>query len=291
LASGSSVPLGEIADVQTKTGAGMIRNENGFLTGYVYIDTQNSDLEGLSEKIDKALDSLKPLPDGITIQLSGQYENILRVRERLKIVIPITIFLILLLLYFNTRSYVKTLIVMLAVPFSLIGAIILLNLLGYHISIAVWVGMIALMGLDAETGVFMLMYLDLEFEKRKATLRSESELIEVIYNGAVHRLRPKMMTVLAAFCGLLPVMFSRGTGSDIMKAIAAPMVGGLFTSFLLELIVYPPVYFLWKRKSINQNQKIEEVENKGDTDEEDKFTDGIGFGRAGHGGGRRRPRR
>jgi Cu(I)/Ag(I) efflux system membrane protein CusA/SilA len=291
LASGSSVPLGEIADVQTKTGAGMIRNENGFLTGYVYIDTQSSDLEGLSAKIDKALDTLKPLPDGITIQLSGQYENILRVRERLKIVIPITLFLILLLLYFNTRSYIKTLIVMLAVPFSLIGAIILLNLLGYHISIAVWVGMIALMGLDAETGVFMLMYLDLEFEKRKATLRSEQELIEVIYLGAVHRLRPKMMTVLAAFCGLLPVMFSRGTGSDIMKAIAAPMVGGLFTSFLLELIVYPPVYFLWKRRSINQNPIIEEVKKEGETDEEDKLTDGIGSGRADHGGRRKRPRR
>jgi Cu(I)/Ag(I) efflux system membrane protein CusA/SilA len=182
--------------------------------------------------------------------LSGQYENILRVRERLKIVIPITIFLIMLLLYFNTRSYVKTLIVMLAVPFSLIGAIILLNLLGYHISIAVWVGMIALMGLDAETGVFMLMYLDIEYEKRKATLRTESDLIEVIFHGAVHRLRPKMMTVLAAFCGLLPVMFSRGTGSDIMKAIAAPMVGGLFTSFLLELLIYPPVYFLWRRRSL-----------------------------------------
>lgn len=252
LPSGSAVPLGEIATVEMKTGAGMIRNENGFLTGYLYIDTKDSDLEGLAGRIETALKTLKPLPDGISIHLSGQYENILRVRERLKIVIPITIFLILILLYFNTRSYIKTLIVMLAVPFSLIGAVILLNLLGYHISIAVWVGMIALMGLDAETGVFMLMYLDIEYEKRKTMLRSDKDLIEVIYHGAVHRLRPKMMTVLAAFCGLLPVMFARGTGSDIMKAIAAPMVGGLFTSFLLELLIYPPVYFLWRRRSLAQ---------------------------------------
>ena len=256
LPSGSAVPLGEIATIDMKTGAGMIRNENGFLTGYVYIDTEDSDLAGLAERIDGALKTLKDLPDGIAIQLSGQYENILRVRERLWVVIPITLFLILLLLYLNTRSYIKTLIVMLAVPFSLIGAVILLNLLGYHISIAVWVGMIALMGLDAETGVFMLMYLDIEYEKKKAKLRTESELIEVIYHGAVHRLRPKMMTVLAALCGLLPVMFSRGTGSDIMKAIAAPMVGGLVTSFLLELLIYPPIYFLWKKRALRGTEII-----------------------------------
>lgn len=254
LPSGSSVPLGEIAEVRGKTGAGMIRNENGFLTGYVYIDTKDSDLAGLAERIDSSLQTLKPLPDGIVIALSGQYENILRVRERLKLVIPITIFIIMLLLYFNTRSYVKTLIVMLAVPFSLIGAVILLSFLGYHISIAVWVGMIALMGLDAETGVFMLMYLDIEYEKRKSGFKNDTDLKEAIFVGAVHRLRPKMMTVLAAFCGLLPVMFSRGTGSDIMKAIAAPMVGGLFTSFLLELLIYPPVYLLWRRRSLSLTQ-------------------------------------
>jgi len=252
LPGGSAVPLGEIAEVRTRTGPGMIRNENGFLTGYVFIDTKVSDLTGLVERIEKALEpSRKTLSEGVTIFVSGQYENILRVRERLQLVIPITLFLIIVLLYFNTRSYIKSLIVLLAVPFSLIGAVILLNLMGMNMSVAVWVGMIALMGLDAETGVFMLMYLDLEYERKKAELRSEADLIEVIFHGAVHRIRPKMMTVLAAFCGLLPIMFSHGTGSDIMKAIAAPMVGGLFTSFLLELLIYPPIYLLWRRRELS----------------------------------------
>jgi copper/silver efflux system protein len=253
LRGGSSVPLGEIANIEMKTGAGMIRNENGFLTGYVYIDTDTSDLTGLAERILATLKNLKGTPEGISIALSGQYESILRVRERLLVVVPITLFLILLLLYFNTKSYVKTLIVMLAVPFSLVGAVILLSILGYHMSIAVWVGMIALMGLDAETGVFMLMYLDLEYDKHRAQIITLVVLKEVIFVGAVHRLRPKMMTVLAAFCGLLPIMFSRGTGSDIMKAIAAPMVGGLFTSFLLELAIYPPIYYLWKRRHLPES--------------------------------------
>jgi len=252
LASGSAVPLGEIATIALKTGAGMIRNENGFLTGYVYIDTTDSDLESLASKIEKQLLALSPLPKGMSIQLSGQYESILRVRSHLKIVLPLTLALIVLLLYLNTRSYVKTAIVLLAVPFSLIGAVLLLNLMGFHISIAVWVGMIALMGLDAETGVFMLMYLDLEFSKRDKSTLTDATLKEAIVAGAVHRVRPKVMTVLAALCGLLPVMFAHGTGSDIMKAIATPMVGGLVTSFLLELLIYPPVYLLWKRRLINE---------------------------------------
>lgn len=252
LASGSAVPLGEIATVELKTGAGMLRNENGFLTGYVYIDTADSDLESLANKIEKQLRTLSPLPKGVSIQLSGQYENILRVREHLKIVLPLTLALIVLLLYLNTRSFAKTAIVLLAVPFSLIGAVLLLNLMGFHISIAVWVGMIALMGLDAEMGVFMLMYLELEFNRRDQSTLTDSTLKEAIVAGAVHRVRPKVMTVLAALCGLLPVMFAHGTGSDIMKAIATPMVGGLVTSFLLELLIYPPVYLLWKRRLINE---------------------------------------
>ena len=174
----------------------------------------------------------------------------MRVRERLKIVIPITLLLIVFLLFFNTRSWVKTGIVMLAVPFSMLGALLLLTAMGVQISIAVWVGLIALLGLDAETGVFMLMYLDLAYEERKKKIHNERDLKDAVYAGAVHRLRPKMMTVAAAFCGLLPIMFSSGTGSDVMKAIAAPLVGGLFTSFILELVIYPPVYFLWRRRSL-----------------------------------------
>jgi len=247
---GGQIPLNAVADVSLKTEAGMIRNENGFLTGYVFIDTSTSDLAGIAEKIEKELVKLRPLPDSVSMSLSGQYENILRVRERLKIVIPITLMLIVFLLFFNTKSWVKTGIVMLAVPFSMLGALLLLTAMGVQISIAVWVGLIALMGLDAETGVFMLMYLDIAYEERKKKIHNERDLKDAVYAGAVHRLRPKMMTVMAAFCGLLPIMFSSGTGSDVMKAIAAPLVGGLFTSFILELVIYPPVYFLWRKQAL-----------------------------------------
>jgi Cu(I)/Ag(I) efflux system membrane protein CusA/SilA len=159
-----------------------------------------------------------------------------------------TLFLIFVLLYMNTRSAVKASIVMLAVPFSLIGAVWYLWLLGYHISIAVWVGMIALMGLDAETGVFMLLFLDLAYYEavRNGKMRTYEDLREAIIHGAVKRLRPKMMTVVAAMMGLIPIMWSLGSGADMMKRIAAPMIGGLVTSFILELLVYPPVYAIWK---------------------------------------------
>src|SRR5207247_1699893 len=181
---------------------------------------------------------------------SGQYENMLRVKERLKLILPITLALIFALLYMNTRSAFKAGLAMLAVPFSLIGAVWLLYLLHYNISIAVWVGMIALMGLDAETGVFMLLYLDLAYEdaKKNGRMRDEADLSEAIVHGAVKRIRPKLMTVLTAFIGLAPIMWSSGTGADMMKRIAAPMVGGLVTSFLLELIVYPALYALWKKR-------------------------------------------
>ncbi len=181
------------------------------------------------------------LPAGYALEWSGQYENMQRVRERLKLVVPFTIFLILFLLYANTKSLVKTLIVVLAVPFSLVGAVWLLWALDYNVSIAVWVGMIALMGLDAETGVFMLLFLDLAYDEAKAKgrLTSLAELHEAIIHGAVKRIRPKMMTVTAAMIGLMPIMWSIGTGADVMKRVAAPMVGGLATSFLLELLVYP----------------------------------------------------
>lgn len=247
---GGQVPLSAIADVSLKTEPGMIRNENGFLTSYVFIDTSSADIAGVAGRIESELAKLQPLPEGVAIALSGQYENILRVRDRLLVVVPITLMLIVFLLYANTRSWPKTAIVLLAVPFSMLGALLLLTAMGIQISIAVWVGLIALMGLDAETGVFMLMYLDLEYEARKKKIHNQRDLKEAVYAGAVHRLRPKMMTVMAAFCGLLPIMFSTATGSDVMKAIAAPLVGGLFTSFILELVIYPPVYFLWKKRKL-----------------------------------------
>jgi len=185
---------------------------------------------------------------GYAIPWSGPYENMPRVRERLTPVVPITIIITVLLLYMNTRSAVKTGIVLLAVPFSLIGAVWLLWLLDYNVSIAVWVGMIALLGLDAETGVFMLLFLDLSYHDavRAGKMRTREDLRAAIIHGAVKRVRPKAMTVAAAMMGLMPIMWSLGTGADMMKRVVAPMVGGLVTSFILELLVYPPIYEIWK---------------------------------------------
>lgn len=246
--SGAQVPLEQIADIQLTYGPAMIRDENGMLAGYVYIDIAGRDIGGYVKEAKKIVQENLAMPTGYSLIWSGQYENMLRVRERLKIVLPITIFLIFILLYMNTKSAVKAGIVMLAVPFSLIGAVWFLYLLGYNISIAVWVGMVALMGLDAETGVFMLLFLDMSYYDavRKGRMKTYEDLHEAIIHGAVKRVRPKMMTVCAAAIGLIPIMWSIGTGADMMKRVAAPMIGGLFTSFILELLVYPPIYALWK---------------------------------------------
>jgi Cu(I)/Ag(I) efflux system membrane protein CusA/SilA len=246
--SGAQIPLAQVAEIRMTTGPSMIRNENGLLAGYVYVDMVGSDVGGYVERAKQAVARELRLPVGYSLEWSGQYENMLRVRERLRVVVPFTVFTIFFLLYMNTRSGVKAGIVMLAVPFSAIGAVWLMYLLDYNVSIAAWVGMIALMGLDAETGVFMLLFLDLAYEEAKANgrLRSLAELKEAIVHGAVKRVRPKLMTVTAAFMGLMPIMWSVGAGSDVMKRVAAPMVGGLATSFLLELLVYPAIYLLWK---------------------------------------------
>ncbi|HEX7579142.1 MAG TPA: efflux RND transporter permease subunit, partial [Thermoanaerobaculia bacterium] len=252
--SGAQVPLGQLASIRLVQGPAMIRNENGLLSGYVYVDfdTGKEDVGGYVEKAKKAVTENVKLPTGYTLVWSGQYENMIRVRERLKVVIPITLVLIWLLMYMNTKSAVKTMIVLMAVPFSIIGAVWLLYILGYNLSIAVGVGIIALMGLDAETGVFMLLFLDLSYDdaKAKGLLRNRAELTEAIIHGAVKRVRPKAMTVFAATFGLVPIMWSVGAGADLMKRIAAPMVGGLVTSFALELLVYPAVYMLWKERDL-----------------------------------------
>ncbi|MFO1520116.1 MAG: CusA/CzcA family heavy metal efflux RND transporter [bacterium] len=253
--SGAQIPLSEIADLKIRTGPSMIRNENGMKAAYVFIDMAGRDIGSYVEEAKKKVaETLKPMP-GYTLQWSGQYENMIRVKERLKLVLPLTFFLIFLLLYLNTKSTARASIVMLAVPFSAIGAIWLLYFLDYNLSIAVWVGLIALMGLDAETGVFMLLFLDLSYREKaeKGEMKTRENLVDAILHGAVKRVRPKMMTVMAAFMGLVPIMFSQGSGSDMMKRIAAPMIGGLFTSFALELLVYPAIYYIWKERKFERS--------------------------------------
>lgn len=257
--TGAQIALGEIAKVKVNEGASMIRDENASLVGYVYVDIDPSkiDIGSFVEHAKKAVTEQIQLPTGYTISWSGQYENMERVKERLKVVIPLTLFLIILLLHFNTKSWVKTGIVLLAVPFSLIGAVWILVALDYNLSIAAWVGMIALLGLDAETGVFMLMYLDISYHDRekRGQMNSRKDLHDAVIEGAVHRVRPKLMTVMALFVGLIPIMWSIGAGADVMKRIAAPMIGGLFTSFILELLIYPVIFYIWKERKFLKNKE------------------------------------
>lgn len=246
------IPISELATLKVESGPAMIRDEDGMLTGYVYVDLADRDPASYIEEASALLHQRVSLPPGFALAWSGQYEAMQRVRQRLQTVIPLTLGTVVVLLLFSTRSLAKTLIVLLAVPFSAIGAIWLLYLLHYNISIAVWVGLIGLLSIDAETGVFMLLYLDLAYDdaKMRNRLRSIEELRAAIIYGAAKRIRPKFMTFATTCIGLFPVMWSLGTGSDVLKRIAAPMVGGIVTSFLLELLVYPVIYELWRRRSI-----------------------------------------
>jgi len=255
--TGAQVPLTQVATLTIRTGPPMIKNEEGFLAGFLYVDVVGRDLGGYVEDAKKVVAGKVQIPAGYHLVWSGQYEYMERVRERLLYVVPLTLFIVVLLLFFNTGSAVKTLIIFLAVPFSAVGAIWFLYLLDYNMSIAVWVGLIALLGVDAETAVFMLLYLDLAYNERVAQgkMNSTVDLNEAIEFGAVKRLRPKVMTVGVMFMGLLPIMWSSGAGSDVMRRIAAPMIGGIFTSFILELLVYPPIYQIWKGFEVRRRER------------------------------------
>lgn len=245
------VPLGQVATVRKVQGPGMIRDEGGLLAGYVYVDVVGRDLGSYVEAAQKVVAAKVALSPGVSLRFSGQVENMQRVATRMAWIVPLTLLLVFGLIYMNTRSVTRTMIILLAVPFSLIGAFVLLKLLGYHLSVAVWVGLIALAGLDAETGIFMLLFLELSHEdhRRAGKLKTLAGLREAIHHGAVKRVRPKVMTVACAFAGLLPILFSTGSGADVMKRIAAPMLGGLISSFALELLVYPAVFYLWRGHS------------------------------------------
>ena len=248
------IPLALVADIGFKTGPPSIRNENGQLVGFVFVDVTTSDIDGYVRRASERLRERVQFPPGYYIQWAGQFEYLKAAEARLKIVVPFTLLVIFVLLYMNTKSVVKTFIVLLAVPFSLVGAFWTLHLLGYNMSVAVWVGLIALAGLDAETGVVMLLYLDHAWEKAVAAgrMRTLADLHAAVKEGAVQRIRPKIMTVCAILFGLLPIMWSPTTqaGADVMKRIAAPMIGGVVTSAILELLIYPVIFVLWKKHAL-----------------------------------------
>ncbi len=246
--TGAQIPIEQVATISLTSGPTVIRTEQAQLLGYVYIDIAGRDIGGYVDEAKRVVGDMVKLPEGYYLEWSGQYEYMMRARERLKIVIPVTLLFVIVLLYFNTQNLTKVAIVLLAVPFSLIGAFWLIYLLGYNLSVAVWVGIIALAGVDAETGVVMLLYLDHAFDrfKREGRMNSLADLQEAVEEGAVKRIRPKMMTVMAILLGLLPIMWGHGAGADVMKRIAAPMVGGVISSFALELLIYPVIFTIWK---------------------------------------------
>ena len=250
--SGVQVALGELATIRIVPGPTLIKSENAALSGIVYVDVRGRDIGSYVDAARRKVATGLTMPAGYRIAWSGQFESLERASRRLALIVPVTLLIVFGLLYLNFRNVAEVGIVMLSLPFSLIGGVWLMWLLHYNLSVAVWVGMIALAGLDAETGVLMLFYLNLAHRERIAAgqLRDRGDLMEAIVEGAAHRIRPKHMTVLAILLGLLPIMWGHGAGADVMKRIAAPMLGGVISSFVLELLVYPAVFAWWKGRRL-----------------------------------------
>jgi Cu(I)/Ag(I) efflux system membrane protein CusA/SilA len=265
--SGAQVPLGQLAELEIRTGPPGIKTEGARPNAWVYVDLSGIDVGSWVERARRVVAEEVDLPPGYSILWSGQYEYMQRAKARLQMIVPITLGLIFLILYFHTKSLIKTAIVLSAVPFALVGSIWLMDWLGYNWSVAVWVGVIALAGLAAETGVVMLLYLDIAYEKWMSMGRMStfSDLREAVDHGAVQRIRPKTMAVVTTFVALVPILWSTGTGADVMRRIAAPMVGGLFTSFMGELIVFPAIYFVWRGIGLKHTPLFQ---SEGNTDEE-----------------------
>jgi Cu(I)/Ag(I) efflux system membrane protein CusA/SilA len=259
--TGAQVPISMLADIKYKTGPPSVRSENGKLVGFVFVDVTTSDIDGYVRAAAKRLSERIQYPAGYYIEWAGQFQYLLAAKERLKVVVPFTLLIIFVLLYISTRSVIRTLIVLLTVPFSLVGAFWLLWLLGYNMSVAVWVGLIALAGVGAETGVVMLLYLDHAWDKFKAAgrMRSMKDLHDAVMEGAVQRIRPKIMTVCAILFGLLPIMWSPTlqAGADVMKRIATPMIGGIITSAILELLIFPVIYVIWRKRELPDSTEKE----------------------------------
>ena len=260
---GAQIPLGQLASIKTVRAPMGIKSEAAVPNAWIYVDVKDIDIGTYVQMAQRAVNDavangMLKLPSGTNIFWSGQYEYMQRAKQRLMVVIPITLFLIVLIIYLNTQSAVKTAIVLLAVPFSLVGAFWMLYLFNYNLSVAVWIGIIALAGLDAETGVVMLLYLDLAYDewRKSGKLNSLVDLRDAIYHGAVKRVRPKAMTAAVIIAGLLPILWSHGAGADVMKRIATPMIGGVVTSTLMELIVYPAIFFIWRSRRIRNRSAI-----------------------------------
>jgi len=245
---GPQVPLEELAELEITSGPNMIKTEAAQLVGYVFIDVAGRDPGRYLEEARAMVERAVKIPPGYHLEWSGAFEAMQRAQRRLMYVIPLTVLVIFVLLYLETRSLVNVLIIFLAVPFSLIGALLILHLLNYNLSVAVWVGIIALAGVDVQIGLVMLLYVGMAYERRKREGRMNNleDLEEAVIEGAVGRIRPTIMTVMAIMLGLMPIMWSMGAGADMMKRVAAPMVGGIITSFVLVLLVYPPIYTIWK---------------------------------------------
>jgi Cu(I)/Ag(I) efflux system membrane protein CusA/SilA len=261
--TGAQIPLGQIADLVITQGPPSIADEAGTLVGLVSVSVSGRDLRGYVQEAQRVVLEKITIPSGYRLMWTGQYEHLMRAEERLKVVVPATLAVILLLLYLNFRSFAKSLIVILSVPFAAIGTIWYLHFLGYNLSVAVWVGIIALAGVAAETGVVMLIYLDEAYERhiREGRMATAQDLREAIMEGAVQRVRPKMMTVAAIMGGLLPIMWTTGTGADMMKRIAAPMIGGMVSSTVLTLLVIPALYALWRGGSLPATKEQKRVVN------------------------------
>jgi Cu(I)/Ag(I) efflux system membrane protein CusA/SilA len=261
--TGAQIPMGQLATIKVVNAAMAIKSEAAVPNAWIYVDVKGIDIgtyvQAAMRTVNQAIaDGTITLPEGYSIFWSGQYEYMLRAKERLLLVVPLTLLIVALLIYLSTRSFVKTGIVLLAVPFSVVGAFWLIYLLDYNMSVAVWIGLIALAGLDAETGMVMLLYLDIAYEKwqKEGRMRNGEDLREAIYHGAVKRLRPKVMTVATTFIALVPIMWSTGTGADVMKRIAVPMIGGVATSLLMELLVYPAIFYIWRSRAIRRQNQL-----------------------------------
>jgi Cu(I)/Ag(I) efflux system membrane protein CusA/SilA len=251
--SGAQVALSELASIAVVKGPVLIKSENAYLNNIVYVDVEGRDIGSYVADAKKLLAGKLTLPPGYRLEWSGQYESLERASKKLGVVIPITLVIIFGLLYFNFRSVTESAIVMLSLPFALVGGVWLMWLLQYNMSVAVAIGFIALAGVAAETGVIMLIYLDQAYHERDARgeLSNRGDVDAAVEHGAVERVRPKLMTVTAITAGLVPILWSQGTGADVMKRIAAPMVGGMVTSTILTLVVIPAIYSLWKERSVS----------------------------------------